>query len=33
MIVGELAPLDDEGIGADQAIQLLEQSLKRPTPS
>ena len=28
MIVGELAPLDDEDIGADQAIKLLEHSLK-----
>jgi len=28
MIVGELAPLDDEDIGADQAIPLLERSLR-----
>ncbi|MDN5797759.1 MAG: protein phosphatase 2C domain-containing protein, partial [Intrasporangium sp.] len=29
MIVGELAPLDDEAIGADQAIARLEEALHR----
>ena len=28
MIVGELAPLDDEDVGADQAIPLLERRLR-----
>ncbi|OFE14177.1 serine/threonine protein phosphatase [Humibacillus sp. DSM 29435] len=28
MIVGELAPLDDEDVGADQAIPLLESGLR-----
>ncbi|HET6668262.1 MAG TPA: protein phosphatase 2C domain-containing protein, partial [Intrasporangium sp.] len=28
MIVGELAPLDDEDVGADQAIPLLEHALR-----
>ncbi|WP_353509995.1 protein phosphatase 2C domain-containing protein, partial [Intrasporangium sp.] len=28
MIVGELAPLDDEDVGADQAIRLLEHALR-----
>ncbi|MDN5768718.1 MAG: protein phosphatase 2C domain-containing protein [Humibacillus sp.] len=28
MIVGELAPLDDEDVGADQAIPLLERGLR-----
>ena len=28
MIVGELAPLDDEDVGADQAIRLLERALR-----
>ncbi len=29
MIVGELAPLDDEAVGADQAIPVLERALHR----
>ncbi|MGN6751648.1 MAG: PP2C family protein-serine/threonine phosphatase [Intrasporangium sp.] len=29
MIVGELAPLDDEAIGADQAVTRLEQALRQ----
>jgi protein phosphatase len=29
MIIGELAPLDDEVIGAEQAVRVLEEALRR----